>query len=228
MVQSYTMPSRGELLAIKRRIRIVEQGHHALKMKRETLMLTLVRQIRLAKDLRRKIEADYTRARHTFAIAEMMEGFFGMAVAAVSVEEVPVVRVRWRSDMRIRLPVYEGESVRKDLGSRGYGLLGTSSVIDEAAEAYEGLVAALIDLAGHEASIRLILAELGKTSRRVNALEKKVIPELLATRDRIELRRDQLEREEFSRLFFIKKRKEEHDRAQAVRETRHDDPLFQW
>jgi V/A-type H+-transporting ATPase subunit D len=107
--------------------------------------------------------------------------------------------------------------VRKDLGERGYGLLGTSSVIDEAAEAYEELVASIIELAGHEASIRLILAELGKTSRRVNALEKKVIPELQATKDRIELRRDQLEREEFSRLFFIKKRKAVQDEGPGRR-----------
>jgi V/A-type H+/Na+-transporting ATPase subunit D len=211
MVLASTLPTRGELLAIKRRIRVAEQGHHALKMKRETLMLTLIRYIGLAKKLRRKIEADHRQARHTFAIAEMMEGFFGMAVAAISVEEVPEVQIRWRSDLRIRLPVYEGTSVRKDLGKRGYGLLGTSSVIDEAAEAYEGLVAALIDLATYEESIRLILSELERTSRRVNALEKRVIPELLATKDRIELRRDQLEREEFSRLFFIKKRKRKQE-----------------
>ena len=207
MVQTYTMPTRGELLALKRRIRVAEQGHHALKMKREILMLSLVRYIGHAKRLRRKIEADHRQARHTFAIAEMMEGFFGMAVAALSVEEVPEVQVRWESDLRLRLPVFEGRSVRKDLDARGYGLLGTSGVIDEAAEAYEELVAAIIELAGYEESIRLILAELGKTSRRVNALEKKVIPALLATKDQIELRRDQLEREEFSRLFFIKKRK---------------------
>ena len=211
MVQASTLPTRGELLAIKRRIRVAEQGHHALKMKRETLMLTLVRYIGLAKRLRRKIVADHRLARHTFAIAEMMEGFFGMSVAALSIEEEPVVRVRWRSDLRIRLPVFEGRSVRKDLGERGYGLLGTSSVIDDAAEAYEGLVAALIDLATYEGSIHLILSELEKTSRRVNALEKRVIPELLATKERIELRRDQLEREEFSRLFFIKKRKAEQE-----------------
>jgi len=87
------------------------------------------------------------------------------------------------------------------------GLLGTSSAIDEAAEAYEGVVGELVQLAGYEASIRTILAELEKTGRGVNALEKKVIPDLVATKDRIELRRDQFEQEEFSRLFFIKKRK---------------------
>jgi V/A-type H+-transporting ATPase subunit D len=205
------MPTRGELLAIKRRIRVAEQGHHALKMKREILMLALIRYIGLAKNLRRKIEADHRLAQHTFAIAGMMEGFFGMAVTALSVEEVPEVSIRWRADMRLLLPVFEGRSIRKELGARGYGLLGTSGIIDEAAEAFEDLVAALVELAGYEASIRLILADLGRTSRRVNALEKKVIPDLLATRDRIELRRDQLEREEFSRLFFIKKRKAVRD-----------------
>jgi V/A-type H+-transporting ATPase subunit D len=207
MVQAYTMPTRGELLAIKRRIRVAEQGHHALRMKRAILMLALIRYIGLARHLRKSIETEHRRARHTFAVAEMMEGFFGMAVAAISVEEVPVVSIRWRSDMRLRLPVYEGEFMRKGLGERGYGLLGTSPAIDEAAEAYEGLVAALVELAGYEASIRLILAEFGKTSRRVNALERRVIPDLLALKDQIELRRDQLEREEYSRLSFIKKKK---------------------
>jgi V/A-type H+-transporting ATPase subunit D len=90
---------------------------------------------------------------------------------------------------------------------RGYGLLGTTSVIDEAAEAYETLIVQLVDLAEHEGSIRRILEELEKTTRRVNALEKKLIPDLHAAKDRIEQRRDELEREEFSRLFFIKKRK---------------------
>ena len=61
------------------------------------------------------------------------------------------------------------------------GLHGTSSAIDEAAEAYEGLVGELVQLAGYEASIRTILAELEKTGRGVNALEKKVIPDLVAT-----------------------------------------------
>jgi len=203
-----TMPTRGELLAIKRRIRVAEQGHRALKMKRESLMLTLIRYVDSARELRRRIEADHRRARHTFAVAEMMEGFFGVAVASLSVEEVPVVRVRWRSEARVRLPDFEGWHVRKDLAERGYGLLGTSPVIDEAAEAYEGLVASLVELAGCEGSVRAILAELVKTSRRVNALEKKVIPALVAEKDRIELRRDELEREEFARLFFIKKKKE--------------------
>jgi len=203
-----TMPTRGELLAIKRRIRLAEQGHHALRMKRESLMLKLVQYVESVKELRRQIEDEYRTARHTFAVAEMMEGFFGVAVAALSVEEVPVVRMSWRAEARMRLPEFEGGSIRKGLEDRGYGLLGTSSVIDEAAEAYEGLVASLVELAGREGSVRAILAELVKTSRRVNALEKKVIPALLAEKERIELRRDELEREEFSRLFFIKKRKE--------------------
>ncbi len=201
------IPTRAELLALKRRMKFAEQGLKVLKMKREVLILELVRTVRLAKEVRTSIEPVRRRAEHTLAVAEMMEGSFGVTVAAVSVEDVPQIRSSRRSVMGLWLPVYEGRSLRKNLFERGYGLLGTTSVIDEAAEAYETLVVHLVDLAEHEGTIRHILAELDKTTRRVNALEKKTIPNLLAAKDRIEQRRDELEREEFSRLFFIKKRK---------------------
>ena len=91
-------------------------------------------------------------------------------------------------------------------------MLGTSSVIDEAAEEYERLVAAIIRAAEVGGAIHLIADEIGRTRRRVNALERRVFPSLIAARDRVIRRRDELEREEFSRLFWIKKRKDERRR----------------
>ncbi len=204
-------PTRAELLSVMRKIRLAERGHRILKMKREVLILELVRLARLAKGLRTTIGATHRQARHTLAIAEMMEGSFGVMVASVSVEEVPEFRSGRRSVMGLRLPVYEAASVKKSLTDRGYGLLGTSSVIDEAAESYEELVTLLVQLAEYEISIRLILGEIGKTTRRVNALEKKLIPDLRGKRDWIVMQRDELERGEFSRRFFSRK-------ARAVRE----------
>lgn len=201
------IPTRAELLALKRRIKLAEQGLQVLKMKREVLIIEMVRIVRLAKEIRKALEPARRRAEHTLAVAEMMEGSFGVTVAAVSVEDVPQVRSQRRSVMGLWLPVYEGVSLQKNLFERGYGLLGTTSVIDEAAEAYESLVMQLVELAEHEGAVRRILVELDKTSRRVNAIEKRVLPDLKAAKDRIEQRREELEREEFSRLFFIKKRK---------------------
>ncbi|RPJ53194.1 MAG: hypothetical protein EHJ95_02695, partial [Methanobacteriota archaeon] len=49
------IPTRAELLAIKRRIRLAEQGYSVLKMKREVLILELIRIVRLAKKVRQTI-----------------------------------------------------------------------------------------------------------------------------------------------------------------------------
>jgi len=96
--------------------------------------------------------------------------------------------------------------VRKGVLDRGYGMLGTSAVIDEAAEAFEELVEAVIEAAEIETTMKRLLDEIESTKRRVNALEFKVIPELTEASDFIKMRLDEMEREELFRLKKIKAR----------------------
>jgi len=89
---------------------------------------------------------------------------------------------------------------------RGYGMLGTTPVIDETALAFEELVEAIIRSAEVETTMKRLLDEIESTKRRVNALEFKVIPEMTAARDFIKMRLDEMEREELFRLKKIKAR----------------------
>ena len=95
--------------------------------------------------------------------------------------------------------------VKKTLIQRGYGILGTSSVIDDAADAYEDLISAIIASAELEGGITRLLDDIERTRRRVNALEFKVIPELTDLRRLIEYQRDEMERQDAVRLRRIKK-----------------------
>jgi len=92
------------------------------------------------------------------------------------------------------------------LNERGYGILGTTSVIDETALSFEDLVDSIIRSAEIETTMKKLLDEIESTKRRVNALEFKVIPELTAARDFIKMRLDEMEREELFRLKRIKAR----------------------
>jgi V/A-type H+-transporting ATPase subunit D len=108
--------------------------------------------------------------------------------------------------MGVVVPEIASSKVKKGLLERGYGLLGTTSVMDETASSYEDLVEAIIRSAEIETTMKKLLDEIESTKRRVNALEFKVIPELTEARDFIKMRLDEMEREELFRLKKIKAR----------------------
>jgi V/A-type H+-transporting ATPase subunit D len=148
----------------------------------------------------------YRRVRHLLAPAYMIEGMLNVTIAAYSVESKTEIELTEKNLFGIRVPVISGTNVRTDLMERGYGLLGTSLVIDDLADAYEKLVDAIIAYAGNAAALSHLLSEIERISRRVKALEHVVIPSLKSSVATITEAREEIEREEQSRLFHVKKR----------------------
>jgi V/A-type H+-transporting ATPase subunit D len=206
MIFSDIQPTSAGLQLVKKKIRIAEKGHKLLKLKRDVLVLELIKITKKAYLLKREVEEGYMHARDTMAIAHMMEGTIGLTIVALSVEETPEVQTGTRNVMGMQLPVFTAKGVKKELATRGYGLIGTSSVIDEAAEAYENLTDLAVRHAEQVAAIQKLTNEIIRLKRRVNALEYRVIPDLYGTRDEIALRKDELEREGLSRIFWVKNR----------------------
>lgn len=199
-------PTRSELISIKRRIKLSERGYNILKMKRDGLILEFFKVLQQAKDTRGVVTERYTHAMEMIALAETVEGAIGVKAAAFSVADVPEISLKSKNIMGVVVPEIEASSVRKSVLDRGYGVLGTSAVIDEAAEAFEELLEAIIEAAEIETTMKRLLDEIESTKRRVNALEFKVIPELSEARDFIKMRLDEMEREELFRLKKIKAR----------------------
>ena len=199
-------PTRSELINIKRRIKLSERGYNILKMKRDGLILEFFKVLQQAKDSRGALTERYTHAMEMIALAETVEGAIGVKAAAFSTADVPAISLSSKNIMGVVVPEIEASSVRKSILDRGYGMLGTSSVIDETAEAFEDLVEAIIEAAEIETTMKRLLDEIESTKRRVNALEFKVIPELSEARDFIKMRLDEMEREELFRLKKIKAR----------------------
>lgn len=199
-------PTRSELINVKRRIKLSERGYNILKMKRDGLILEFFKVLQQAKDSRGALLERYERAMEMIALAETVEGAIGVKAAAFSTADVPAISLSSKNIMGVVVPEIEASSVRKSILDRGYGMLGTSSVIDETAEAFEDLVEAIIEAAEIETTMKRLLDEIESTKRRVNALEFKVIPELSEARDFIKMRLDEMEREELFRLKKIKAR----------------------
>ncbi|MDK2990222.1 MAG: V/A-type H+/Na+-transporting ATPase subunit [Methanoculleus sp.] len=199
-------PTRSELINVKRRIKLSERGYNILKMKRDGLILEFFKVLQQAKDSRGALVERYERAMEMIALAETVEGAIGVKAAAFSTADVPAISLKSKNIMGVVVPEIEASSVRKGVLDRGYGMLGTSAVIDETAEAFEDLLEAIIEAAEIETTMKRLLDEIESTKRRVNALEFKVIPELSEARDFIKMRLDEMEREELFRLKKIKAR----------------------
>jgi len=206
-------PTRFGLLIVRRRMALAERIHRLLAMKLDGMMLELVRLTDQTARERRMLEEQYSRAREMVAVAAMMEGATGVLLAALSVETSPTYTTGHRNVFGVRLPDLEPVMVKKTLAQRGYGILGTSSVIDDAADAYEDLLMAIITSAELEGGIKRLLDDIERTRRRVNALEFKVIPDLTETLRFIENQRDEMERQEWTRLRRIKKIKAKRARS---------------
>jgi len=199
-------PTRSELINLKRRIALSERGYKILKMKRDGLIIEFFKVLETAKDTQSDLQKKYESAIQMMAFANTVEGAIGVKSAAFSVQEVPDIILASKNIMGVVVPEIESSKVKKSLVDRGYGLLGTTSAIDEAASSYEDLVDAIIESAEIETTMKKLLDEIESTKRRVNALEFKVIPELTEARDFIKMRLDEMEREELFRLKKIKAR----------------------
>ncbi len=199
-------PTRSELIDLKKKITLSERGYKILKMKRDGLILEFFKVLEQAKDTRGELMEKYEHARELMAVANTVEGAIGVKAAAFSVQEVPAIAVTSKNIMGVVVPNIDASRVKKSLMERGYGILGTTPVIDETALAFEELVEAIIRSAEVETTMKRLLDEIESTKRRVNALEFKVIPEMTAARDFIKMRLDEMEREELFRLKKIKAR----------------------
>ena len=206
-------PTRKNLMAIEDRIELSERGHDTLEQKRDGLIMEFMDILDQARDVRSNLDEDYETAQEKLNMARAMEGDVAVRGAAAALDEHPEITTQSKNIMGVVVPQIESSSVKKSLDQRGYGVLGTSARIDEAADAYEQLVETVILAAEVETAMKKMLEEIEQTKRRVNALEYKLLPELYENKEYIEQKLEEQEREEIFRLKKIKAKKEAEEKA---------------
>ena len=203
-IKDTVKPTRSELLELKRRIKLSEKGHRLLRMKRDTLILEFFKVLSRARNIRARLLEQYLLAERKVSVAMSAEGVIRVKSAAFALRDRPTIRLESKNVMGVVVPLIESKGIRKRVHERGYGIIGTSARIDEAARAYEELVELVIVAAEVETTTRKLLDEIDRTRRRVNALEFKVLPELKEAAHMIRFRLEELERENIFRLKRIK------------------------
>ncbi|QPV61218.1 V-type ATP synthase subunit D [Halosimplex litoreum] len=219
-------PTRKELMQIEERIELSERGHDTLEQKRDGLIMEFMDILDEAQDVRADLDEKYEEAQNAINMARALDGDVAVRGAAAALKEHPELTTQSKSVMGVYIPQIDSTKVSKSLDERGYGVLGTSARIDEAAEAYEELLDQIILAAEVETAMKKMLDEIETTKRRVNALEFKLLPELRANEEYIEQKLEEQEREEIFRMKKIKDKKEREEAAEdAEEEDAEEEPV---
>jgi V/A-type H+-transporting ATPase subunit D len=212
-------PTRKNLMAIEDRIELSERGHDTLEKKRDGLIMEFMDILDQAQDVRANLNDNYEDAQRAIDMARALDGDVAVRGAAAALKEHPEITTEAHNIMGVVVPQIESSKVKKSLDERGYGVLGTSARIDEAADAYEELLETIILAAEVETAMKKMLDEIETTKRRVNALEFKLLPELYEGKEYIEQKLEEQEREEIFRMKKIKEKKESESREEKEKAT---------
>lgn len=194
-------PNRMELMKLRRRMQVAQRGHKLLKDKLDELLKEFMARIAENRRLRADVERGLQRAYGTFAVARAEAGSANVTQALLAGAPAQLIDVNERNVMSVRVPIMDVAPLPTP---GGYSLATTPAVLDAALARLADLAPRMIELAEREKAIELLAAEIERTRRRVNALEYVLIPQLVETIRMIQIKLEEAERGNLTRLMKVK------------------------
>ncbi len=189
-------PTKGYLMEMKRRIGFIERGTEFLKLKRDHLAKELTASIDVLKGRRSLLLENLRVAYRAVTAAYISLGPTEVRSQASSLKAGLELEVLPRSVMGVRYPFIKVEKEPQIAGE-------LDITLSEAAEKVLGILEDILQLAEFEARAERIADELGKTNRKVNALENTIIPRYRQVIKFIEDKLDEESLEELVRMKLI-------------------------
>lgn len=198
------VPTKGNLLAVKKSLRFSLTGYELLDRKRNILVREMMSLIERAAKIQDKIDSTYEEAYKALQTANITLGICKELSYTVPVENG--LNVAYRSVMGVEIPMVTLEAEEPPVP---YGLYNTNSLLDRAYELFGEVKKLTAELAEVENSVYRLADAVKKAQKRANALKNIMIPRFQATVKTISDALEEKDREEFSRLKIIKRQKEE-------------------
>jgi V/A-type H+-transporting ATPase subunit D len=203
MAREQIAPTKSNLLRVKERLTIAREGYDLLEQKREILVMELMQKVEQVKLLERDLDAK-------------------VATAYPCLKRMLVVVGRERAERLARNISYRFELKEKQVMAAGMKLPGLEirlpdaelkySPVNSFAECDETVLEffELLKICTELAAVRTIAwrlaREVRKTQRRVNALEKMVIPTAVETKAYIEADLEERDRDSFFTSKLLKRK----------------------
>lgn len=166
---------RSQLLRLRAGLRAAADGRELLDRKREAIVRALVERVPRCEQLRREAADRLGAARAALADAQLELGRAAIDAAVLAQPVGADVEVTDASVVGVRVP-------RVDVPTRrfepAYGRASGSDRLDAAGDAFVRAIGPLAAFAAEETAVRRLRAALSRTARRLNALDKQLIPEI--------------------------------------------------
>jgi V/A-type H+-transporting ATPase subunit D len=198
------------LLELRHLLEEARAGHAMLERKREVLLREVWDLLREIGHLERDVRERFAAAYRALDEARLAMGSDGVAWVSLAPAARVSCSVEMRGVMGVALPL-----VRLGLEPQplAYSAFGTSALVDRARQRWLAAGELLGTWSETYGSVWRAAGELARTQRRVNALEKILIPEYEAAARVIESALEEQEREGFLRGKRVKERREaSHER----------------
>ncbi|MEM4426559.1 MAG: V-type ATP synthase subunit D [Acidilobaceae archaeon] len=193
----YRLPraTKIELLRLKKRLRLAEKLRDLLHDKMIVLLQELYATALRASNLRRKLNELLLEVYVGFTEAYATRGRATLEATALGVSE-PKVKVMTRSSMGVLLPVVEVDI------EDGHSYPVELHILNARRKE---VIETLLELSESEKALEILATEISRTKRKVEALDKVLIPRLKSLIRSLEMKFEEMEREERVRSIKVKR-----------------------
>jgi V/A-type H+-transporting ATPase subunit D len=198
-------PTRSNLLKLTDELKFATLGHELLDQKRSILVVELLTLVDQAVEYQRRVDKALANAADSMQHTVMEMGRLRVANLFGAVTIDSSIELSDRKVMGVRLPRVETTFIER---GPYFSPEGTTLSVEDTLSAYQEALRLMGRLAELKVSIMRLAREVKKTIRKVNALEKIVIPELQETLTYTRGRIEEAERESFMLMKQVKERLE--------------------
>ncbi len=205
--------TRMELLKLRKRLAIATRGHKLLNDKLEGLMREFLSMLKEYKGRRIFVDRELPGIVKLFILAYVTSSKNRVIMALEQSKTAYKFTLKQRRILNVPIPYFsvpkdqlsgQKDSIHNLNNIIAYSFLDTNSELDNAITRLRDFFPNIIKLAEFEQSVRAVAKEIGKTRKRVNALEFSVIPNMKEDLKFIRNKLDEIERSNISRIMKIK------------------------
>ena len=194
-----------ELSKLKKKLASARRGHKLLKDKRDELMRQFMILIKENRQLRTEVEQAINEANRYMAVAGSVMQKEVLETALMLPKQEVELEVSEKNVMSVYIPEFKTKFRTDDTNDIfSYGMAFTSIDLDGAVSALSAVFPKMIRLAEVEKACQLMVDEIEKTRRRVNALEHIMIPDYEETIKFITMKLSENERSTTTSLMKVK------------------------